>query len=381
MSEDVVVMLSALGLEYDAVRDLLSGVEACYERGTRFEIGQLPGSNCRIVLGLTSKGNHPAAVLAERAMQRFDPAAVMFVGVAGALRDKVQLGDVVMATHVYAYHGGTSEDDGLRARPRVWETEHGLGQLAAHVGRTHEWQPAVEFGKRVPQVHFGVIAAGEVVLNSRTSHEAETLHNHYNDALAIEMESAGVAQAGHHNSVPVGIVRGLSDRADGTKNAADDGNWQPRAAANAAAFATRLASELITEQENTSMRKNRTDQPGSVTNNINSGTVGIQAERVENASVHIDPNSSSSSTRDLATELADFRRRLEQERATGTLDEPTYKDAHAQLDIAGEALDTEPTVGNNTLLMALKRLRGLVADVTSLATAVATLITAANGLS
>lgn len=381
MSDDIVVMLSALELEYSAVLDTLSGVEACYERGTRFEMGRLPGSDCRVVLGMTSKGNNPAAVLAERAMQRFDPAAVLFVGVAGALRDKVRLGDVVMATHVYAYHGGTSDDDGLRARPRVWETEHGLGQIAGHVSRACEWRPPVEDGERSPEVHFGVIAAGEVVLNSRTSHEAETLHNHYNDALAIEMESAGVAQAGHHNGVPVGIVRGVSDRADGTKNAATDENSQPRAAANAAAFATRLATELINEQEHTGMGKHRNDQHGTVVTNTNSGTVGIQAANIHNSSVHIGHTTDNSTTPDLTTGLTNFRTLLEREHAAGALDEPTYKDAQQQLDIAHEALDNDTTSEGNTILVALKRLRGLTADVASLATAVASLITAANGLS
>jgi len=381
MSDDVVVMLSALELEYNAVRSRLTDMEACYERGTRFEMGRLPDSDCRMVLGLTSKGNNPAAVLAERAMQRFEPAAVLFVGVAGALRNKARLGDVVMASHVYAYHGGTSDDDGLRARPRVWETDHGLSQLAAHVSRACEWQPPVADGESVPNVHFGVIAAGEVVLNSRTSHEAETLHNHYNDALAIEMESAGVAQAGHHNGVPVGIVRGLSDRADGTKNAADDVNRQPRAAANAAAFATQLATELINEQEHTGMAKHCNDQHGTVVTNTNSGTVGIQAANIHNSSVHIDHTTDNSTPPDLATGLTNFRTLLEREHAAGTLDEPSYKDAQQQLDIAREALDNDTTAESNTILVALKRLRGLTADVTSLATAVATLITTVNGLS
>lgn len=43
MSGDVVVMLGALELEYRAVRDLLSGVGARHERGTRFEVGDLQG--------------------------------------------------------------------------------------------------------------------------------------------------------------------------------------------------------------------------------------------------------------------------------------------------------------------------------------------------
>jgi nucleoside phosphorylase len=59
------------------------------------------------------------------------------------------------------------------------------------------------------------------------------------------MEAAGVAQAGHLNGSPVAIVRGISDRADGTKTTSGDGTWQPQAAANAAAFAVRLAEELI----------------------------------------------------------------------------------------------------------------------------------------
>jgi hypothetical protein len=41
--------------------------------GTRFEIGTLPGTKCRVALGLTGRGNHPAAVLAERAIQQFSP--------------------------------------------------------------------------------------------------------------------------------------------------------------------------------------------------------------------------------------------------------------------------------------------------------------------
>src|SRR5699024_429062 len=49
------------------------------------------------------------------------------------------------------------------------------------------------------------------------SHEAEWIRQTYNDAMAIEMEGAGVAQAGHLSGSPVAIVRGISDRADGTK--------------------------------------------------------------------------------------------------------------------------------------------------------------------
>ena len=94
--------------------------------------------------------------------------------------------------------------------------------------------------------------------NSRISYEAAWIRSHYNDALAIEMEAAGVAQAGHLNGSPVAIVRGISDRADGTKNSTDDGAWQPRAAASAAAFALRLTEELFKDREFAAMTQDRT---------------------------------------------------------------------------------------------------------------------------
>ncbi|NEE11873.1 5'-methylthioadenosine/S-adenosylhomocysteine nucleosidase, partial [Streptomyces sp. SID7499] len=94
------------------------------------------------------------------------------------------------------YHGGTSEDDGLKARPRVWEAPHGISQLAAHVARLNDWADSASHPEDAPQVRFGAIAAGEVVQNSRISAEAKWIRQHYNDALAIEMEAAGVAQAG-----------------------------------------------------------------------------------------------------------------------------------------------------------------------------------------
>ncbi|GAA2865829.1 hypothetical protein GCM10020220_063950 [Nonomuraea rubra] len=144
---------------------------------------------------------------------------------------------------------GTSQDDGFKSRPRVWETSHVADQIAQHLHRTGAW--AGDLDPR-PQVHFGPIAAGEVVLNSRLSEHAHWIREHYNDARAIEMEGAGVAQAGHLNrALPVVVIRGISDRADGTKEATDREQWQPRAVASAATFAAALAEELSAEGSTT----------------------------------------------------------------------------------------------------------------------------------
>ena len=119
-----VVLLTALDVEYDEVRAGLRDVRTqIHPAGTRFELGRIGASGPLVALTLTGKGNLPAGTLTERAITYFSPVAVIFVGVAGARRADVALGDVVVATHVYAYHGATSEDDGTLGPPP------GLGNL------------------------------------------------------------------------------------------------------------------------------------------------------------------------------------------------------------------------------------------------------------
>ncbi|MGA4802221.1 purine phosphorylase [Streptomyces lavendulocolor] len=385
MSKDLVVILTALNLEYQAVRRRLAAPQVHrHERGTRFEVGTVQGTSCRVALGLTNKGNHSAAVIAERAIQEFSPVAVFFVGVAGALWDSARLGDVVMATHVYAYHGGTSEDDGLKARPRAWEAPHGISQLGSHVARMDDWADDTPGRGSAPQVRFGAIAAGEIVQNSRISAEARWIRQHYNDALAIEMEAAGVAQAGHLSGAPVAIIRGISDRADGTKNSAKDRDRQPRAAANAAAFATRLAVELVAEQEGTAMSQadgaRRADRPGGhVSNTAHHSTVGIMAGTVEESTVHMNAVPKAAAPAGLLGELDGFREHLRRHHAEGALDDDTYGEALAELGFARRAAGESGPGSPKRAVMALKRLRGLVAECPELVATLAPLVRAAGG--
>jgi nucleoside phosphorylase/tetratricopeptide (TPR) repeat protein len=243
----LVVILTALDLEYRAVRRHLSQIRRVDHRaGTLFEVGRLPDSRGTAALTTAGVGNTAAAVIAERAIATFRPRALLLVGVAGALWDDLALGDVVVATKVYAYHGGTAEPDGFRERPRAWESSHHLEQIARYVHATDVWTAYLPREiPAVPAVRFHPIAAGEVVLNAREDPLYRRLRERYGDAAAIEMESAGTALAGHLNeSLPVLTVRGISDRADGTKRASDSGGWQPVAAANAAAFAVAVAEEI-----------------------------------------------------------------------------------------------------------------------------------------
>jgi nucleoside phosphorylase len=92
-------------------------------------------------------------------------------------------------------------------------------------------------------VHFKPVTSGEIVLTATGTPLATQLRSTYDDAAAVEMESAGIAQAAHLNrALPVLSVRGISDRADASKYIADAAGWQHIAAGRAAAFTVSIAT-------------------------------------------------------------------------------------------------------------------------------------------
>ncbi|MGW4959217.1 5'-methylthioadenosine/S-adenosylhomocysteine nucleosidase family protein [Nonomuraea sp. NPDC004186] len=377
MNERPIVILTALDLEYQAVlKHVADPRPHRHSAGTRFEVGRIADGGCRVALGLVGKGNHPAAVLAERAIAEFAPYALLFVGVAGALWPDIGLGDVVVATHVYAYHGGTSEDDGFKARPRVWEISHEPDQIARHLYRSGSWSRRLPEGAAVPKVRFGPIAAGEVVQDSRISAHAHWVRQTYNDALAIEMEAAGVSQAGHLNrSLPTVVVRGISDRADGTKVTSDGADWQVRAVANAAAFAIALAQELALEPHHGRSADAAGNGRAESVRIIARGHahVGVQAANIYG---DILIPQASGGVLDPAAQLMELRDKLRRALKTHELDEVTFAAAEEEIAIATAFLSERTGHGTRKATIALKRLRGLLADVSDLASHVSSVIAA-----
>ncbi|MGW4561012.1 5'-methylthioadenosine/S-adenosylhomocysteine nucleosidase [Streptomyces sp. NPDC004561] len=246
MATNRIVVLTALPLEAAAVLAHLPGAQRRdLPGGTIVEEAPLPGTGFSVCLACTGPGNAQAALVADRVITWADPTAVFFVGVAGALKDHIALGDVIAATKVMNYQGGKDTSAGFNARPEVWDGSYRLQQIARYADTQSTWRTLLPGGEDPePTVHFKPIASGDQVKDTADSALSELLRTAYNDAAAIEMEAAGVARAAHHAGVDVLVVRGISDRADGTKTASDDAGSQPRAARNAAAFALGVITAL-----------------------------------------------------------------------------------------------------------------------------------------
>jgi nucleoside phosphorylase len=236
--------LTPMPLEFAAVHaHLRDSRRISHPAGTVAEVGTVPGVPWPVAVILSGEGTSDAGALAERVSSWLEPQLLLVVGIAGGLKEDVALGDVVAATWVYGYHGGKEDDPGFHARPRTWRSHHGLTQVAGILAAiSNGWAKSLE-GQ--PSVHLKPIASGDVLLNSLISPLRERLREHYNDAVAIEMESAGVmAAASLGDRMPVLTVRGISDLADGHKHPSDGDGLQPVAAAHAAAFAMAVLREL-----------------------------------------------------------------------------------------------------------------------------------------
>ncbi|MFE2353092.1 hypothetical protein [Streptomyces parvulus] len=246
-ASDRVVVLTALPLEYQAVRRLLERPTRVDHAGTIFEYGILAGTSSTVYLTATGPGNDSAAVITERAVSFVKPRAVLFTGIAGALKADISPGDVVVATEVHAYHGGKEDPEGFKARSRSWEATYSLQQVAQYVANVGAWREKLPEGDRASTaVHFKPIVAGDVVLNAPQESPLRVfLDRNYNGAVAVEMEGVGFASAAHKaQSVPHLMIRGISDRADGTKQNTDSAGTQELAAEHAALFLAEVVAQL-----------------------------------------------------------------------------------------------------------------------------------------
>ncbi|MCC6271093.1 MAG: 5'-methylthioadenosine/S-adenosylhomocysteine nucleosidase [Microbacteriaceae bacterium] len=246
-SRKVVAILTALPLEFQAVTaHLRSVVEARHEQGDIYDRGNFEGSHHSwdVFVGQVGRGNVRAAVQAQRAIDFAKPDVVLFVGIAGGIKD-VALGDVVAASAVFGFETAKITDTDHLSRPEVARSSHHLVKRAEADARRGLWKlrsPSTTTAATKAIVE--PIAAGEKVVASTRAAVYELLRKSFSQTVAVEMEGLGVLEAAHQNDQAVLIIRSISDLL-GNKQAVDDEGWQPRAAANAAAFAFEVLSNVL----------------------------------------------------------------------------------------------------------------------------------------
>lgn len=176
-----------------------------------------------VVVVCSRVGKVAAASAATTLLDVFGVDSVVFTGVAGGVASGVMVGDIVVADHLVQHDFdikgimGCSRFEipflGLSNIPADGALVARANQAAREVIADIEYQMAVSrFVNRVPRVHRGIIASGDVFVCDPA--EREALVRDIPGLLCVEMEGAAVAQVCAERSVPCAIARIISDGAD-----------------------------------------------------------------------------------------------------------------------------------------------------------------------
>jgi nucleoside phosphorylase/AAA+ ATPase superfamily predicted ATPase len=241
------VILTALPLEYLAVRNHLTNLqEETHPQGNVYERGEFSANGQVWEVGIVEvgAGNVVTSAEAERAIAHFNPSVVLFVGIAGGIKD-VAIGDVVAATKVYGYESGKAKQV-FEPRPNVGVVGFNLEQRARAEAKKEDWLKRLSAPLSEPtlKVFVAPIAAGEKVIASKRTEIFKFLRANYGDAIAVEMEGIGLLTATRANQqVSAMVIRGISDLLD-KKNQGNETERQKMAARHASAFAFEIISKL-----------------------------------------------------------------------------------------------------------------------------------------
>lgn len=216
-------LISALHQEQDGIIDCMHERQMLARGMRNYVSGRLWGTDCICVLSRV--GKVAAAATAATLIERFGVTHILFTGVAGAVDNAVQVGDIVVADALVQHDmnatplfprfevpllGQSHFASDLHLTDRLVQSAtdfvaHDLGELVTAEDRD-------TFRLAAPRVHRGLIASGDEFVASRArQHDLKTA---FPDLLAVEMEGAAVAQVCFEFGVPFAVIRTISDGAN-----------------------------------------------------------------------------------------------------------------------------------------------------------------------
>lgn len=197
--------------------------------GGTYTIGRLGNyAVAHLQSDMSAEGPNGAPLATADALREVEPRVVLLVGIAfGISRSKQRLGDVLVAEHITSYELVKLRPDRIDERG---ETLHGNTILCERV-KAHKrtWEYFRADGSQV-DVHVGRVLSGAKLVNNREFRDG--LARRFLGALGGEMEGSGGYAAAFRRNVPILLLKGICDWADGLKN----DRAQPFAAAAAVAL-------------------------------------------------------------------------------------------------------------------------------------------------
>ena len=224
MDEEVASLKSAMKI---SATTIIAGMEFCE--------GTLDGK--RVVVVQCGIGKVNAGICAHTLINMFGVNRVINTGVAGALDNAIDIGDIVVSTDA-VQHDYDVSPIGF-ARGEIPYT----GLYAFPADETLRAQAVAAVHKSAPEVQVfqGRVCSGDQFIASREQKEA-ILANFGGECC--EMEGGAIAQACYLNNTPFVIIRAISDKADDSEEMSYL-EFEEAAAARCAAIVRYMIANLI----------------------------------------------------------------------------------------------------------------------------------------
>ncbi|WNK32591.1 phosphorylase family protein [Pantoea agglomerans] len=236
-----VLILTALSVELAAAKKVLAITDdvppAVTTNGIHFWTKEIASPTRPVkcmVASFGGPGNVNASSITTQLLTEFSPKKVVMMGIAGGLRGKLVMGEVIIADRVVYYESAAALAGGnIASRPEMlrpnMHTQQNLNTYLAAAMLSGRLNDLAQFhGLEIPAsspvgdvskgltVSLATIASGELLMKDPDLMERlRTLHD---KAHVVEMEAYGVFEACDKHSIPALIVRGISDYGDGTKD-------------------------------------------------------------------------------------------------------------------------------------------------------------------
>ena len=183
----------------------MEDVSVTDKAGMSFFEGKWNGNDVVVVRSGIGKVN--AAVCAQILADTFHAEAIINTGIAGSLKNEINIGDIVLSTDAIQHD---MDAQGFGYAPGV------IPQMEVSDFQADE--KLIELAKKCCaevcpdiQVFTGRVVSGDQFISDKK--KKEWLSSQF-EGLCAEMEGAAIAQAAYLNHVPFLIIRAISDKAD-----------------------------------------------------------------------------------------------------------------------------------------------------------------------
>lgn len=216
----MIAIISAMREEIQALLNELKNIEVTEKGMRKYYEGTL--FNKKVVLVFSRWGKVASATTTTQLINDFGIDEIIFTGVAGAIKNELNIGDIVIGKNLYQYDVDCSplfdKFEIPILKKKFFQTSNSTKLIDAtnlfldSYSRFINSTDAEIFKINKPQIIFGDIATGDQFISD--SKKINEINKQLPTVQCVEMEGAAVAQVCYEYSIPFSIIRIISDKAN-----------------------------------------------------------------------------------------------------------------------------------------------------------------------